>query len=134
MNMFKNFSLTRTLLDSTDTVGELLIFYLSLVAVAASVYSVAEGVSLWDATWWAFVTSTSTGYGDLYPKTIIGRLDGILLMLSAIFVIIPLIVTRLVSSTIEDRDAFTHEEQEDLKRQIVILTEALKPTNKEILS
>lgn len=36
--------------------------------------------SLKDAVWWAFVTSTTVGYGDYYPKSDAGRLVGILLM------------------------------------------------------
>jgi voltage-gated potassium channel len=36
--------------------------------------------SLKDAVWWAFVTSTTVGYGDYYPKSVAGRFTGILLM------------------------------------------------------
>lgn len=123
--MIGKFSLTRYILDSTDTVGELLIVYSLLVFIAALGFSLAESISLWDGVWWAVVTSTSTGYGDFYPKTIFGRIDGILLMVASIFIIIPLIVTRLVQTIIQDKNAFTHEEQEDLKSQMAALNAKL---------
>ena len=119
--MLTKFSLTRFILDSTDTIGELLVVYTMLVLITASVFSYAEGLSLWDSIWWAVVTSTSTGFGDFYPKTVLGRIDGIILMVTSIFVIIPLIVTRLVQTIIADRNAFTHEEQEGLKTDVTAL-------------
>jgi voltage-gated potassium channel len=33
-----------------------------------------------DSIWWAFVTSTTVGYGDFFPKSPAGRLFGIMLM------------------------------------------------------
>lgn len=36
--------------------------------------------TLKDSVWWAFVTSTTVGYGDYYPKSTFGRIAGIMLM------------------------------------------------------
>jgi voltage-gated potassium channel len=44
------------------------------------VFSAGEFASLWDGIWWAVVTVTTVGYGDLYPKTVQGRLIGMVLM------------------------------------------------------
>ena len=35
-----------------------------------------------DALWWGFATATTTGYGDITPVTIKGKILGILLMLT----------------------------------------------------
>nr|WP_255351301.1 ion channel [Caloranaerobacter sp. TR13] len=40
--------------------------------------------SLWDALWWGFVTSTTVGYGDIYPTTQFGRIIAISLMIIGI--------------------------------------------------
>lgn len=40
--------------------------------------------SFGDALWWGFVTSTSTGYGDYVPRTVAGRVFGVVLMLFGI--------------------------------------------------
>jgi voltage-gated potassium channel len=40
--------------------------------------------SFWDGIWWAVVTVTTVGYGDLYPHTVAGRLIAMLLMLVGI--------------------------------------------------
>ncbi|MCB0967673.1 MAG: potassium channel family protein [Ilumatobacter sp.] len=71
-----------------------------LVGVAVLVIVVAGAVGTWtierhqggpirslnDATWWAFTTVTTVGYGDTYPVTPEGRAIAVFLMLSGIAV------------------------------------------------
>ena len=44
----------------------------------------ANITNLGDAFWWAIVTITTVGYGEYFPLTLVGRLIGILVMLSGI--------------------------------------------------
>ena len=44
----------------------------------------AEGMAFDDGIWWAFVTATTVGYGDISPHTTYGRLIAMALMLVGI--------------------------------------------------
>ncbi len=62
-----------------------------------------------DAVWWAVTTTTTVGYGDIYPRTGEGRLIAVVLMLMGIGVIG--IFTATVASFF-----FSEEEKDDLKQ------------------
>lgn len=70
-----------------------------------------------DAVWWAIVTATTVGYGDISPETIIGRLIAIFLMIFGIGLL------GLVTSSIATYFLQTKQKEEDstivfLKSQI----------------
>lgn len=44
----------------------------------------AEGMEFGDGIWWAFVTATTVGYGDISPSTVYGRIIAMVLMLVGI--------------------------------------------------
>ena len=68
----------------------LLVYGIGLVIVAATVVASVEGgenasiQSFPDALWWAVVTITTVGYGDMVPVTAVGRGVAFILMLGGI--------------------------------------------------
>jgi voltage-gated potassium channel len=60
------------------------LFLVFIAGAAEATVDHGDFKSFWDGIWWAVVTVTTVGYGDLYPKTIAGRLVAMLLMLVGI--------------------------------------------------
>ena len=99
---------------------------LVLLLVASISYSLFEKKNVLDSLWWALITSTTVGYGDFYPASLGGRVTAIVLLLIMILFLIPMITASFASKLIVNRDAFTHEEQEEMKvllRKIVEIEE-----------
>ena len=90
--------------------------YLTVVLLSAVSVSVLEGWGFGDSVWWAFVTTTTTGYGDLFPLTVAGRVIGVLTMFAGI-IGIGVIVGRIAAVVIRTQDDFTHEEQVELSQE-----------------
>jgi voltage-gated potassium channel len=83
---------SRKLVDLGRRLGQAALYGLALVLVCALVVEAAEPASsgfdnYTDAMWWAVVTFTTVGYGDLYPVTSTGRLAAVLLMLGGLALI-----------------------------------------------
>lgn len=68
------------------TNGLLYILYLNffIVLLGSSILSVIEEKSFSDSLWWALVTVTTVGYGDIIPTSIFGKWLAVLLMLVGI--------------------------------------------------
>ena len=111
---------------ATDTFKELAAIYLALLLVSALIYMHLEGRTFFDSFYWAGTTATSTGYGDVIPKTKGGQILSFVLMHVSIFGVAPMIIVRLVDRLNENRDAFTHEEQTLILESIVRVEEAVK--------
>lgn len=111
---------------ATDTLKELAAVYAVLLLTSAVIFMLIEGQSFTASLYWAGTTATSTGYGDISPKTVPGQVLAFILMHLSIFGIAPLIVVRLVDRLNANRDAFTHEEQVHILEKLSSIEEAMK--------
>lgn len=96
----------------------LIISYLLMIMVAGVLYSHAEHKSAADSVWWAVVTASTVGYGDISPTSFAGRFLAALLISTMVLLVIPLITAHFASRLIVDDDAFEHAEQEELKADV----------------
>jgi voltage-gated potassium channel len=87
-------TLGRVVSNERAPLASILILFLIVLMLAATGAHLLERVkqpeqfgSLPGALWWAVVTLTTTGYGDVVPLTVGGRMIGALLMVSGIAVL-----------------------------------------------
>ncbi len=106
--------LTKQLIRCTNSIGELLLIYAIVLLAGGGLYAWVEAKSFYDGLWWAAVTATTTGYGDMYPATLAGRCVAFVLMNVNLIFILPLLIGRMITALIEDQDKFTDAEQKQL--------------------
>jgi len=96
----------------------LTLFSLAFLFIESGLYAIFEKKNFVDSLWWALITATTVGYGDSYPNTAGGRFVAVTLVLGMILFLIPMITASIASKLIVNRDAFTHEEQEEMKQML----------------
>ncbi|MCO6430565.1 MAG: two pore domain potassium channel family protein [Deltaproteobacteria bacterium] len=64
-------------------VGNFMLFFGAWLFYTAEYGTNRDVASYGDALWWAFVTITTVGYGDISPQTGLGRAVGVVLVLTA---------------------------------------------------
>ena len=104
----------------------LMMSYALMILVAAALYSVFEDVGVGDSLWWAVVTASTVGYGDISPDTWQARAIAVVLISTMVLLVIPLITAHFASRLIVDTDAFRHEEQEELKNNLRVVRRLLE--------
>jgi voltage-gated potassium channel len=96
----------------------------TLVAVAGLLARLVEPdtfTSLGLSYWWAVVTVTTVGYGDVVPESVAGRIVGSMLMLTGL-ALIPTLTSLTVSALISKRRRTDQERIERLEaEQAVVL-------------
>lgn len=95
----------------------LIAFVVNIVAVAI-IYALIESVSVSDGLWWAVVTASTVGYGDISPATTGGQLLASYFILSNFIILGPLIIATVLLRLIEDKNEFTDSEQRALFSKI----------------
>lgn len=93
---------------------QLLYFAVVNFIVGVTCYTLVEDVNWFDASWFYSITGSTTGYGDMYPKTWPGRLITIEIVLTN-WLVFSLFLVHFLNSYLENRDKFSHEEQEFVK-------------------
>lgn len=92
----------------------------TILFLGATVYSIAEEVNFIDSLWWAFVTSTTVGYGDISPVSAVGRMTAMVLMLTGIgmFGALTSTITSFFIISEEENIDTSHEEIKELNQKI----------------
>jgi voltage-gated potassium channel len=94
------------------------LIYVVSLALSSVLFSHFEGKNLLDSFYWSCVTSLTVGYGDISPVTLEGRITMMFFGHFWTFGTLPLIVSNIILKVIEDKDAFTNDEQEELKQSV----------------
>jgi hypothetical protein len=96
------------------SVGMITVFVMVVGGAAESLIDSEDFPTIWDGIWWSVVTITTVGYGDLYPKSVDGRIVGMIVMLIGIGFIA--VLTATIASRFIQTDTGSDEMKESLAR------------------
>ncbi|HEY2873387.1 MAG TPA: cyclic nucleotide-gated ion channel [Reyranella sp.] len=87
-------TVVRVIANERASLASVLIIFIMVLVTAATLTHLLERHvqpqlfgSIPDALWWAVVTLTTTGYGDVVPHTVVGKMVGSVVMVSGILVL-----------------------------------------------
>lgn len=98
---------------NTNGLKNMIFFTIAAILFGSVGIMYTEHMSMTDSLWWAFVTATTVGYGDLSPSTNLGRLIAAVLMIFGIGLI------GSITSTITSY--FLRIEKKDFKEDTITL-------------
>jgi voltage-gated potassium channel len=107
-------------LTSGDSLRVAMILTVTAVCVAGAAqaaFASGDFESLWDGIWWAVTTTTTVGYGDLYPTTVQGRIIGMVLMFVGIG-FLSLLTASIASRFVREERGGEHTEVLETLRRI----------------
>lgn len=94
--------------------NKLLVFAIGNYALCTIAYALFEKKGFLESVWWTVVTGFTVGYGDVYPTSVIGRCIALVVMFTSWFILSVMLV-HIINDNMENRDLFSHEEQELIK-------------------
>ena len=92
--------------------------YVGSILLCSVLFSLLENKTIMESIWWCLVSALTIGYGDIAPVTTGGRILAIFFSHFWVFGIAPLIVVNVLQAVTQDRDKFTNEEQEEIKKML----------------
>lgn len=96
---------------ATNTPGEVLLLFIVVMLASAGLFALVEGHAYFDGLYWSVTTATSTGYGDITPKTFMGKGLAIFVMVFTILFILPLMIYRTIELFTRNKHEWTDAEQ-----------------------
>lgn len=109
------------------------VFFSVFVVLSGGVLiSYIENRAISDGIWWAFVTATTVGYGDISPSTDIGRVIASVLMLVGIGLIGSL--TSTITSFFMNKPNNNHSVSQERVDMVLKLYKELNPDEKDMFN
>lgn len=119
----------RLLIRMANSLKAIVWAYIISIFLSAGLFTLLENHTFAEGLWWSCATALTIGYGDIAPITWPMRTIGLVFSHFWILLMVPLVIANLIVKIIQDRDTFTHDEQEEVKRNLrkaVSLLEEMK--------
>lgn len=113
--VFKKSKTNFEIFIKTNNFNYTLLICILVLIVSSILMTFIENIDFFDSLWWSIVTVTTVGYGDIYPKTILGKIVATILMFMGIGIIGSL--TSTISTYFINKENKSNEE--DYKTKIL---------------